>query len=141
MLYHFSLDALKIRPTPRGRSNGKTVHNESWYKAYKDYLIGLYAIHLDESVQNLDKLSLCVLFKNVKKGDLDNIKKAVGDSLKQAGIIKEDNITVLGNSVQLSWLDAPVQGMEVWIVTGEDQLPELSKIILVVDQMIKTVII
>lgn len=96
---------------PRFRSNG-CVYNDPTYKAWLDDFAGLVRrIWLGESLSHVSHISI-VFNGETKRGDLDNYLKATLDGLVYAGVLKNDNLSVI-DSIETSYLRAVNGG--AWI--------------------------
>lgn len=79
---------------PRFRSNG-CVYNDPSYKAWLDEFSGIVRrIWLEEPLTHVSHISI-VFNGQTKRGDLDNYLKATLDGLVYAGVLKNDNLSVI----------------------------------------------
>lgn len=87
---------------PRFRSNG-CVYNDPSYKAWLDDFAGIARrIWLEEPLTHVSHISV-VFNGQTKRGDLDNYLKATLDGLVYAGVLKNDNLSVV-DSIETNFI-------------------------------------
>jgi len=87
---------------PRFRSNG-CVYNDPSYKVWLDEFAGMARrIWLDDPLKKVSHLKI-IFNGETKRGDLDNYLKAALDGLVYAGVLKNDNLSVI-DSIETSFI-------------------------------------
>lgn len=108
---------LEPMPYSRVRTNGRHFYNDSRYSEYKE-TVGVCARNAMRGKQTTKKpISISIIFSRNKKtcskgfGDLDNLTKAILDSLN--GICYEDDIQVC--EIHARKMQFSLQGTEIEI--------------------------
>lgn len=119
MQLHIKLNNIKIRTATRVRASGSRVYNDPSYVAFRQFLTGMIAIHLDETHQTIQQpCHLIVSLTGVEdKQDLDNILKALQDCLcKDLGVIKDDKSKHIEGVFVIADKSVIKPSIEFWVI-------------------------
>lgn len=93
-ILELKLDIL-AKPTPRGRQSKRSVkqhiYNSAEYKAYKEMIGAMILCQLPGEPSPIVIQHLITVISGATRGDADNFQKAVMDTLKDIGMIKDDS--------------------------------------------------